>query len=234
MMNRLDRPWDRFDAYLFDIDGTLIHCTDAIHYFAFCDVLTTLVGREVTLEGVTTHGNVDNGILRDALERAGVLDGGWRARLPEIHRTMAEFVEARRDEVRPTVLPQVREVLEHLRDSGARLGVATGNLERIGRVKLERAGLMGYFNLGGGWSDAHDSRAEVFCAAVAKVRAACGAATSICVLGDTPADIAAGRANDLPVIAVATGIYSFKQLSEEQPGLCLHSFSDLVDASART
>lgn len=48
-MNRLDRPWDSFDAYLFDIDGTLINCTDATHYFAFCDVLKTISGRELTL-----------------------------------------------------------------------------------------------------------------------------------------------------------------------------------------
>ena len=23
------RAWDEYDAYLFDIDGTLLHCTDA-------------------------------------------------------------------------------------------------------------------------------------------------------------------------------------------------------------
>ncbi len=33
------RRWDAYDAYLFDIDGTLMNCTDAVHYFAFCEAL---------------------------------------------------------------------------------------------------------------------------------------------------------------------------------------------------
>jgi phosphoglycolate phosphatase len=232
-MNRLERRWDEFDAYLFDIDGTLINCTDAIHYFAFRDALKTLSGRELTLEGVTAHGNVDNGILRDALQRAGVPDERWRHRLPEIHRGMADFVEARRDELCTAVLPHVPEVLAHLRARRATLAVATGNLERIGKLKLERAGLLQYFDLGG-WSDAHEYRSDVFRAAVEKVRQTCGPAASICALGDTPADIRAAHDNILPVIAVATGIYSFDQLTTERPELCLHSFAELVEVSSPT
>ena len=63
----LPRSWDAFDAYLFDIDGTLINCKDAVHYFAFCAALKSLSGRNLNLDGVTAHGNTDVGILRDAL-----------------------------------------------------------------------------------------------------------------------------------------------------------------------
>ena len=62
------RAWDEYDVYLFDIDGTLLECRDAVHYFAFCAVLDSLAGRPLTLEGVTAHGNTDIGILRDALQ----------------------------------------------------------------------------------------------------------------------------------------------------------------------
>ena len=55
----------------FDIDGTLLHCTDAVHYFAFCEALKSVAGQSMTLEGVTAHGNVDTGILRDALPAGG-------------------------------------------------------------------------------------------------------------------------------------------------------------------
>jgi phosphoglycolate phosphatase len=37
-----------------------------------------------------------------------------------------------------------------------------------------------------------------------------GRGASICVVGDTPRDIEAARANFLSVIAVATGKYSFR------------------------
>ena len=37
--------WDAYDAFLFDIDGTLLTCTDAVHYFAFCHVFESIAGR---------------------------------------------------------------------------------------------------------------------------------------------------------------------------------------------
>jgi phosphoglycolate phosphatase-like HAD superfamily hydrolase len=232
MMNRTQgRAWDEFDTYLLDIDGTLIHCTDATHYFAFCDALKTLSGRDLTLEGVTAHGNVDAGILRDALVLACVAESEWRPRLPAISATMCDFVETRKAELCSTVLPRVAQVLEHLRSRGAKLGIATGNLERIGRLKLENAGLMRYFDFGG-WSDGYEFRSDVFRAAVAKARNLCGAEAAVCVVGDTPADVKAAHDNELPVIAVATGVYSIDQLRLEKPEWCVASLEELQFAPA--
>ena len=232
MSQTKERAWDDFAVYLFDIDGTLIQCTDATHYFAFCDALKRLSGRELTLEGVTAHGNVDTGILRDALALAKVPEREWRRHLPEIASAMCDFVEIRRGELRTTVLPRVRRVLEHLRSRGAKLGVATGNFERIGRLKLENADLMRYFDFGG-WSDGHEFRADVFRAAVAKARALYGVEAAVCVVGDTPADVMAAHQNELPVIAVGTGVYSIDQLRLEEPEWCVTSFQELSFASVR-
>jgi len=223
----LGRAWDSFDAYLFDIDGTLIECTDAIHYFAFCDALKKLSGQTLNLDSVTVHGNTDVGILRDALTQAGVPDGDWRGRIRETCDGMGDFVEQRANQLCTNVLPQVRETLEHLRSRGAVLGVATGNLERIGSLKLQRAGLLEYFQFAG-WSDGYEYRADVFGAAVAKARALVSRDASLCVIGDTPADIRAAHENALPVIAVATGVYSYEQLQQEHPERCIHSFAELL------
>lgn len=223
----LGRAWDGFDAYLFDIDGTLINCKDATHYFAFCEALEKLAGRPLNLDGIPAHGNTDIGILRDVLTRAGVPEAEWRGRIREVCAGMAEFVERREDQLCTTVLPQVREVLEHLRTRGAVLGVATGNLERIGRKKLWRSGLLDYFQFGG-WSDEYEYRADVFRGAIAKARAVSGPQSALCVIGDTPSDIRAAHENDLPVIAVGTGIYSVEQLQTEGPELCIRCFDDLL------
>ena len=223
----MKRDWDEYDGYLFDIDGTLLHCTDAVHYFAFCDALESLAGRPLNLDGVTAHGNVDVGILRDALLLAGVGDEVWRPRLAEAQTRMADFVEKRKGELCATVLPGVPEVLTHLRARGAVLGVATGNLEAIGRLKLAHCGLLKMFAFGG-YSDAYEYRREVFGGALAKARELTGADGAICVVGDTPEDVRAARANGLDVVAVATGIYSFEELLVEAPDRCLRSMQELL------
>jgi phosphoglycolate phosphatase-like HAD superfamily hydrolase len=222
----LPRQWDTFDVYLFDIDGTLISCEDLVHYSAFCEAMQSVAGKPLTLEGVVAHGNTDVGILRDAFTLAGISDNAWRPRLEPIRQAMCRFVHAHQSELRITVLPHVHEVLRHLRSRTAALGVATGNLQEIGQLKLECAGLLGYFSFAG-WSDAFECRADVFEEAVRKAKALTNANATICVIGDTPSDIRAAHRHGLPVIAVATGIYSFAQLSAESPEMCLHSLSEL-------
>ena len=223
----LSRAWDAYDAYLFDIDGTLMNATDAVHYFAFCEALATVAGRPMNLDGVVAHGNVDVGILRDAWALGGVPESAWRPRLDEVRYGMCRFVEERKADLRITVLPGVVGVLRHLLAKGATLGVATGNLAGIGKAKLEVAGLLGYFRFGG-YSDACEYRRDVFRGALAQARAIAGEGAAACVVGDTPEDVRSARANGLDVIAVATGIYSAEQLRTEGPDLCLRSMVELV------
>jgi phosphoglycolate phosphatase len=223
----LSRPWDSFDAYLFDVDGTLIHCTDAVHYFAFCSVLTSVAGRPINLDGVVTHGNTDVGILRDAFALAGVPEDVWRVQLPKIRESMCSFVSAKREELRANLLPQVRAVLEHLATQGAKLGVATGNLEEIGKRKLEAAQILDMFHFGG-WSDAFEHRSDVFRVAGEIARSHAGSTAAILAVGDTPADVQAARANGFQVVAVASGLYTLEELQAERPELCICSFEELL------
>jgi phosphoglycolate phosphatase len=223
------RAWDHYDAYLFDIDGTLLHCTDAVHYFAFCESLTAIAGRSLNLDGVVAHGNTDVGILRDALRLAHIPDHQWRPTLGRTRAAMGRFVQQRTADLRITVMPGVHEVLQHLRSRRAKLGVATGNLEAIGCTKLNHAGLLSYFDFAG-YSDAHEHRRDVFRAALVRARTLTNSDASVCVVGDTPEDIRSARANGLDVIAVATGIYSFEELQAALPTRCLHSLTELLTA----
>ena len=217
------KDWDQFDVYLFDIDGTLINCRDAVHYFAFCEALTAIAGRPVNLDGVAAHGNTDVGILRDALLLAKVPDAAWRPTLAQTQAVMGDFVEAHTGDFQIEPTPGIVDVLQHLKRKGAVLGVATGNLERIGRAKLAKAGVLDFFDFGG-YSDAFEYRRDVFQAALAKVKPG----SSVCVAGDTPEDVRAAKACGLPVIAVATGIFTVEDLLTEHPDWCLHSFYDVL------
>ncbi len=221
------RAWDEYDAYLFDIDGTLMNCTDAVHYFAFCEALGSLAGRPLNLDGISVHGNTDVGILRDALLLADIPQQQWRPGLAAAREGMCRFVQERTHDLCITVLGGAVEVLAHLRNGGAKLGVATGNLEGIGRTKLEHAGLSKYFNFGA-FSDAYEFRRDVFRSGVDMARNLAGSGAAVCVFGDTPLDVQAARDNDLDVIAVATGIFSYETLQAERPDRCLHSLQDLL------
>jgi phosphoglycolate phosphatase len=57
-----------------------------------------------------------------------------------------------------------------------------------------------------------------------------GLTASVCVVGDTPSDVQAARAVGIPVIAVATGIYSFSDLLTCSPDACLNCASELLVA----
>ena len=224
------RNWDEFDGYLCDIDGTLMRCTDLVHYTAFNRALSTIAGRAITIDGVATEGNVDLAILREAFERNGVAAEMWEPRrdwaVAEMGRYVAEFAA----ELNFRVLPMVRELLMHLKSRGALLSTATGNFAEIGRAKLAQAGLLDLFDEGG-WSDGFHTRAEVFRNAASRLRSRLRDDAALCVIGDTPADVRAAKACDLKVIAVATGIYTLEQLRLEKPDYLVETFSDLLEQS---
>lgn len=229
----LSRPgfaWDGEDAYLFDIDGTLLRSRDRVHMDSVAIGVHRATGFEVTLAGIPIHGNTDTAILREACLRAGVPAEVLEPQLNAIAEAMVHSVAERRAELDLILMPGVHEALAHLAARGALLGVATGNLEMIGWMKIETAGLREWFKFGG-FSDHFPIRPELVGQAAVKARELAGENASVCVVGDTPRDIEAARANGLSVIAVATGHYNFDELAAHEPDVCATSLADLVAAS---
>jgi phosphoglycolate phosphatase len=222
-----DFAWDGQDAYLFDIDGTLMRSRDRVHFEAFTAGVRRVTGFEVTLAGVPLAGNTDTAILREACKQAGVPSDVLEQRTQAILDAMCATVAERRRELDLVSMPGVEDVLRHLARKGALLGVATGNLETIGWIKIEQAGLREWFRFGG-FSDRFPVRAELIGQAARKARELAGGEAGVCVVGDTPRDIEAARANGLPVIAVATGRFGFEELLEHRPQACATSLADLL------
>ena len=219
--------WDSQDAYLFDIDGTLLRSRDRIHYDSFFAAVEHVIGHPLVLEGVTLHGNTDPGILRDAFRLTALDESGWRPHMADVFTHMTDTVTARQAEMDLVVMPGVEQVLARLQARGAALGVATGNIESIGWIKVAVAGLRDWFTFGG-FSDDYEVRADMIAHALRLARRSAGEAASVCVVGDTPFDITAARANGLPTIAVATGNYTFDQLMEAEPEACATTLAALL------
>src|SRR6202049_3598336 len=69
------------DAYLFDIDGTLLISRDRVHRNALHQAMREAYGVDTTIDGIAYHGKTDLGILRAALERVGVSGDGFAGNL---------------------------------------------------------------------------------------------------------------------------------------------------------
>ena len=222
--------WDRQAAYLFDIDGTLLRSRDRVHVDSFTATLQRVMGPHVTLEGVALAGNTDTSILREACVQAGIAPEVLEPQLTAIAEAICHNVAGRKHEMHPMLMPGVEDTLQHLADKGAILGLATGNLEMIGWIKMERAGLREWFRFGG-FSDQFPLRSELIGDAARKARELAGPDATVCVVGDTPRDIEAAHANSLPVIAVATGQFSFDELMAHKPEVCTTTLANLLQTT---
>src|SRR5437660_1837235 len=74
--------WMEADAYLFDIDGTLLVTRDLVHRNALHRAMRDVYGVDTTIDGIAYHGKTDLGILRAALDRVGISGKVFEARLP--------------------------------------------------------------------------------------------------------------------------------------------------------
>jgi phosphoglycolate phosphatase-like HAD superfamily hydrolase len=166
--------------------------------------------------GVEAAGRTDGAIMRDLLRAAGADDAAISARAEAVReRAAAAYAKLCPDDLSRFVAPGVRELLEALgrRPDEFRLSLVTGNIEPVARLKLQRAGLGGWFEAGqGGFGSDHDSRARL--PAIARERAGGWARERTVVIGDTPRDIACARADQVRVVAVATGPFAVEELAD--------------------
>jgi phosphoglycolate phosphatase-like HAD superfamily hydrolase len=214
------------DAYVFDIDGTLLVSRDLVHWKAMRQAMIEAYGIDTTIDGIPYHGMTDLSILRATLSRAGIRDGIFEASLPRALEVVCREVDANRAELQPDVCPAIPQLLDHLRARGHLLGVASGNLESVGWHKIGAAALRTFFTFGF-FSDRCETRAGIFQNAMDQVRHQLGPHARTCFIGDTPADIHAAREIAAPIVAVATGTFSFEQLSACSPDVCVSNCVEL-------
>lgn len=215
------------DAYVFDIDGTLLVTRDLVHWNALHQAMVEAFGVDTTIEGIPYHGMTDLSILRAALAREGIQDGKFEAALPKALEVVCREVDANRSEIRPQVCQGIPQLLDRLSKQGHLLGVASGNLETVGWHKIEAAGLRKYFTFGY-YSDRCETRAGIFQNAVDHVRRAVGPHARTCFLGDTPSDIRAAREIGSQIVAVASGTFGIDELRACGPDLCVPHCQELL------
>lgn len=208
------------DAFVFDIDGTLLVTKDLVHWNALHQAMLETYGVDTSIESVPYHGMTDISILRAALGREGIDDAAFEALLPQALAVVCREVEANHKQLRPLVCPGVPEFLNYIQGARKLIGVASGNLGTVGWRKIEAAALRHFFSFGF-FSDRCESRAGIFRNALNHISRQLGPQARTCFVGDTPSDIRAAKEVGAPIIAVASGTFSYDELSACSPDFCV-------------
>jgi phosphoglycolate phosphatase-like HAD superfamily hydrolase len=202
---------------LWDIDHTLI-ATRGVGREIFGDAFEQVTGTPMR-EQATVDGMTEPVIFRRTAELHGITSD--RTMFEEFARSSAELHRLRAHDLRERghALPGAAAALAALAGmNGIVQSVVTGNIRPVAEVKLQVFGLDTHIRFPyGGYGEDHDDRAELVRIAITRTRAATRAAIALAdvlLIGDTPADVAAGRAAGVPVLAVATGRTTAEDLAE--------------------
>jgi phosphoglycolate phosphatase len=201
-------------AIAFDVDETLVS-TGGAGARSWARSFATLWGVDADITRYTKGGMTDPEVGR--ITFVGVM--GREPARGELARLMDEYLVVLPEEVATSpgyhVLPGIPALLLRLIESGVLVGITSGAVEPATHIKLARAGLNQYFSFGGFGSDSND-RGELTRIALRRAAVVLGGTLDparVCVVGDTPMDIAAAHAAGAVGIGVATGKYSADQLN---------------------
>jgi phosphoglycolate phosphatase len=238
--NRPRRPvaaaWPKFAAettvrtlVLWDIDHTLLY-TGGAGSLAMARAFRDLYGVDDAFRHIEFSGRTDAAIFRNAARACGIPDADAPSELsrfadlyvPHLHAALEEVSGGR-------LMPGIRAVLESLAARGdVAMALGTGNLRRGGEAKLRHFGIATFFpGVPGGFGDDSPDREEVIRIAIRRASAG-RRPPRIVVVGDTPHDVAAARANGALAVAVATGRSSVDELRACGADEALDDLSDLA------
>src|SRR5438046_2071957 len=212
---------------LFDIDGTLIHSGGA-GVEALKRALTERFGIKDNLHDIEIAGMTDSGIVLSILKKHKI--AATAENVAAFLDSYVHFLSKELPRRKGKLLPGVLELLKKLKNrKHLVLGLLTGNVSRGAQLKLGHYGVWHFFEFGA-FADDHHDRNQLGAFAQARAKEKHGrefSAEEIDVIGDTPRDIACGRALGARTIAVATGRWSRDELAKYEPDFLIDDLSDV-------
>ncbi len=214
---------------LWDIDGTLL-LTGGIAGRLMVKSVEAEVGKSLPYTPQIFIGSTDRLIIRQLLKRAGYTGKDVEAAIDRIlSRYIGWLREALSGKGKVQVLPGVREILEATRkDKGFANALLTGNIREGAIIKLRAAGLADLLPVGA-YGDDDINRNNLPPIAIQRAQAYYGQSfppQRVWIIGDSPRDILCARANQLRVLAVATGRPSLQELARFQPDILVENLKD--------
>lgn len=211
---------------LWDIDNTLLY-TGGAGTLGMTRAFERLYGVADAFGRVEFSGRSDRAIFRDAALSAGIAPPDLELETARFIDAYAPELERALGEVAGSLMPGIRAILERLAAlSSVVQGLGTGNFRATGIAKLKYYGIAHHFpDFVGGFGDDHELREELVRIGIARLQDN-AAADRVVVVGDTPHDVAAARANGAFSIAVATGRDSEEVLAAAGADVVLRDLSE--------
>jgi phosphoglycolate phosphatase len=197
---------------LFDIDKTLIKSSSA---WRFSEAFKKVYGVDTNISIINHHGMTDQQIIIEVLKKNGIDEKIIVSKLKEYMTEMVDSYKKSGEKDEIILLGDVKESIDALIKKGdIVLGLVTGILESIAWAKLKKAGIDGYFSVGGFGSD-DINRANLVRLAVKKAEDKFGIKfDTVFLVGDAPQDMKAGKEAGVKTAGVTTGIYTKKDLEK--------------------
>ncbi|CAM5734534.1 Haloacid dehalogenase OS=Streptomyces microflavus OX=1919 GN=Smic_78820 PE=4 SV=1 [Streptomyces microflavus] len=224
-------PWEAtLKLVLWDIDHTLIATRGVgrkLFGKAFEEVTGTVMREQAIVDGMT-----EPVIFRETADLHGIRSD--RAMFEDFARRSANLHRLHAHELseRGHALPGAATALAALAEmEGVVQSVVTGNIRPVAEIKLQVFGLDTHIRFPyGGYGEDHDDRAELVRTAITRTRHATTTPfteADVLLIGDTPADIAAGRTAGVRVLGVATGRTTTPELDKAGATVTITGLEDL-------
>ncbi len=193
-----------------------------------------LFGIDDGFVGMDFSGLTDSAIFREAMTNNSI-EGDFTDLFPRFKTAYRQHLPVLLPEFRTEgsgkIMPGVKELLDSIwQRPEFLLGLATGNIREGAALKLDFYSLSHYFR-DGGFGDDAEERSEVVAIAIERLANLLNASSTddgkseVYVIGDTPRDVQAAKANDAIAVGVATGRYSEEELRADGADLTLPDLS---------
>lgn len=213
---------------LFDIDGTLLHVNKDFLHEVIHQILTEFKFTSFRLNNHSFAGRTDRDIFMELVVRYS----GSYDLFDEITSAYISLMTETLSPEHTELIPGAENLIRFAAEHNFEMGLCTGNFKEVGMAKVKSIGLENYFSFGG-FGCNHQERKHLPRLAkesYEEIHQKSAPNNTFMVIGDTPNDIKSAFHFNAISVAVATGGFSYEQLSAFNPDFLLHSLDELMDS----